>query len=260
MMRAVLLRAAAVLAVASAAAALASLAPPSAATQSCAGAGPNHAAIVVQHGSGSVVTRCVAFGGETISGQQLLEQSGIAWSGQTFGGFGVAVCALDGEPASYTSCPGADSYWAVFVSRGGAAWQLTAVGVSGLTLRDGDLEGLRYVPTSGTPSSPTLPPGVCAAATPASSHPMPSPSTGGAATLASSLVPSAAGSGGSPQPSLSPAASGTASRPLPTPAPPIGPIGPEAGLDPGLLAAAAAAGGLAGLAILLVAAMRRRPK
>jgi hypothetical protein len=258
MMRAVFVRAGA-LVVASAVAALASLAPPSPAIRSCAGAGTNHAAIVVQHGNGSVVTRCVAFAGETITGQQLLEQSGISWSGQTFGGFGVAVCALDGEPASYSSCPGATYYWAVFVSRGGAAWQLTAVGVSGLTLRDGDLEGFRYVPTSGA-AAPSLPAGVCAAATPAPSHAAPAPSSGGAASPASSPLASATGSGGLPEPSLSPTATATVPRPLPTPAPPIGPAGPDAGLDPGLLAAAVAAGGLAGLAILRVAAMRRRPK
>ncbi len=97
---------------------LASLAPGSPVVSACAGAGPNHAALVVEHGDGSEVTRCVAFGSATVTGEQLLDSSGVAWSAQTFGGFGDAVCALDGEPAHYTTCPGQDDYWAVFVLRG----------------------------------------------------------------------------------------------------------------------------------------------
>jgi hypothetical protein len=134
----------------------------------CAGAGSNHATLLVQHGDGSVVTRCVAFESASITGEQLLNDSGIAWSGQAFGGFGKAVCAVDGEPASYSSCPGAQRYWAVFVERGGGAWQLTPVGVSILSLADGDGLGVRYVPTAGTPDAPPSAAGFCPVAADAS--------------------------------------------------------------------------------------------
>lgn len=127
---------------AAALAALASLAPVAPLASGCAAVGPDHAALVVEHGDGSVVTRCVAFAAGPISGEELLNESGVAWSGQTFAGFGEAVCALDGEPAQYAACPGKDSYWAVFVARGGGAWQLSSVGISSLTLGDGDAEGI----------------------------------------------------------------------------------------------------------------------
>ncbi|MGA3058683.1 MAG: hypothetical protein ABSE70_11780, partial [Candidatus Limnocylindrales bacterium] len=151
----------AALALAASLAALASLAPGSPAPSTCAAAGSHRAALVVEHGDGSVLTRCVALDPSVVTGEQLLNASGIAWSGQTFGGFGAAVCAVDGEPARYSSCPGKDAYWAVFVARGGGAWRLSNVGISALTLGDGDAEGFRYVPSSGTPAAPPLPVGAC---------------------------------------------------------------------------------------------------
>ena len=138
------------------------LAPVAPAISGCAAAGPDHAALVVEHGDGSVVARCVTFGTATVTGEQLLDSSGIGWSGQTFGSYGEAVCAVDGEPAHYAACPGQDSYWALFVSRAGGAWQLSGTGISSLTLRDGDAEGLRYVPAVGVPAPPPSPAGVCA--------------------------------------------------------------------------------------------------
>ena len=107
------------------------------------------------------MTRCVAFDTSAVTGQRLLDLSGVAWSGQTFGGFGEAVCAMDSEPAHYATCPGSDSYWSVFVSRSGGTWQLTSIGISSLTLSDGDAEGFRYVPAVGDPASPPSPARVC---------------------------------------------------------------------------------------------------
>ena len=141
-------------------AAFGSLAPGSPVPSACAAAGSNHAALVVEHGDGSVVSRCVAFDASQVTGEDLLNASGIVWSGQTFGGFGDAVCSMDGEPARYSSCPGNDGYWAVFVVRGGGAWQLSNVGISTLTLADGDAEGFRYVPSSANPVAPPLPEGM----------------------------------------------------------------------------------------------------
>ena len=212
---------------------------------------------MVQHGDGSLVTRCVAFGGNVATAEQLLDQSGIAWSSQTFGGFGAAVCAVDGEPARYADCPGKDSYWAVFVSRGGAAWQLSSVGISALVLRDGDLAGFRYVPASGTAPAPAMPAGVCAA-------PTPEPAATRAASAAAPPTAPATASSATPPTAGHDAQRGhgrshgrSHGRPhLRRPAPP--PSAPPSGPDPGLLAAAAAGGALAGLAVLRLAAARRR--
>jgi hypothetical protein len=270
-------------------AALASLAPGSPVPSACAAAGSHHAALVVEHGDGSVVTRCVAFDASQVTGEQLLNASGIAWSGQTFGGFGDAVCAMDGEPARYSSCPGTDGYWAVFVARGSGAWQLSNVGVSTLTLADGDAEGFRYVPSSGNPVAPPLAVGVCAAAvspattatatpaavvaatataTPAATATAVAPPTA-RRTAAASDVAAAIGSAASasPEPADSPVAAvtGTTASAAPTvfngdahgtdAAVPTAPQAP--GPDLGLLAAALAGGGLGGLALLRLLALRR---
>jgi len=252
-------------------AALASFAPVSAMVPTCAAAGAHHAALVVDHGDGSAVTRCVAFDTRQISGEQLLTLSGIAWSGQTFGGFGEAVCALDGEPARYVDCPGKESYWAVFVSNGGGAWQLAGVGISSLVLGDGDAEGFRYVPASGVAAVPSSPAGLCPASTPASASASAptsrvsgstSPAIGPSATGSSATGGETAGPSGSLAASASAwsaaAATGAAAVTRsassgPIPAAPGGP-------DTGLLAASVAGGALVGLAFLRLAARRRSRK
>jgi hypothetical protein len=268
-------------AVASSVAALAALAPGSPLASSCAGAGPHHAALVVEHGDGSVVSRCVSFDTATVTGEQLLNVSGVAWSGQTFGGFGEAVCAVDSEPAHYSTCPGKDSYWAVFVSHGGAAWQLASVGISTMTLSDGDAEGLRYVPAVGDPVAPPAPAGVCAAAVPTTGAPVAATAaaTAAATSRATSVSPgtvaptaaeatavpaasaAAAPSGaeppaGSPAAAASPASATPGASSAPGTANSVG--GGGSGLDPGLLVAALVGGCLAGLALLRLSLARRR--
>jgi len=256
-------------AVALAAAALASLAPGSPMVSSCAGAGSQRAALVVEHGDGSVVTRCVSFGTATVTGEQLLNSSGVAWSGQAFGSYGQAVCALDSEPARYATCPGQENYWAVFVSRGGRAWRLSSAGISSLTLVDGDAEGFRYVPAAGDPTAPPPPAGVCGAvvATAATAAARSSTSTATAASAATATAtdagPSAAAAGSAPATAPTgdatlAAAAGTSAGAASSP-PDAAPAAPDtgSGLDPGLLVAAVAGGGLAGLALLRLAAGRR---
>ena len=217
---------------------LAPLAPLASVVPGCAAAGPDHAALVVEHGDGSVVTRCVAFDTATVTGERLLDSSGVAWSGRTFGGYGVAVCALDGEPAHYVDCLGKDNHWAVFVSRGGGSWQLTDVGISSLTLNDGDAEGFRYVPSAGDPSPPPLPAGICEARAA-----LPSAGSSPGSSPGSRAVASASAS-----PSAGPSSLAGSSDP------------PKSGLDLGLIAAALVGGGLGALALLrLVASLRRAP-
>jgi hypothetical protein len=244
------------------------LAPVAPVAPACAAAGAHHAALVVEHGDGSVVGRCVGFDTATITGEELLNRSGLAWSSQTFGGFGDAVCALDGEPAHYLDCLGKDRYWAVFVARAGGSWQLANVGISTLTIHDGDAEGLRFDPASGVPAAPASPAGVCAApaatATPAPRRSVASgaasaaPSTTATgASAATGAATAAATAIGTPPPAAPVVATATEPAapprsPSPTPAPP-------GGVDPGLLLTAGVGGGLAGLAILRLIARRRPP-
>lgn len=149
------------------AALVALVAPVGAATPACAAVDqPHHVAIVVEHGDGTIVTACVGFATDAISGIDALASSGIEYGTVGFGGFGQAVCQLDSEPATYPpSCfSSSGPYWAVFVARGGGPWTLSSVGVSSLSLHDGDGEGFRYDPQSGT-SPPPSAPGHCSSAT-----------------------------------------------------------------------------------------------
>ncbi len=269
-------------AVASSVAALAALAPGSPLASTCAGAGTHHAALVVEHGDGSVVSRCVSFDVAAVTGEQLLNSSAVAWSGQSFGGFGVAVCAVDSEPAHYSICPGKDKYWAVFVSRDGGAWQLASVGISTLTLGDGDAEGFRYVPAVGDPVAPPGPAGVCdaAAASAGATAGTTSAATSGLTAAAAATATTAGTTAGTTAtapatapatgPATSPAAAASSSGSLAAASPAGATPGASAaggsasggaggsGIDPGLLVAALVGGGLAGLALLRLSMTQRR--
>ena len=187
------------------------VAPVGAATPACAAAEqPHHVAIVVEHGDGTIVTACVGFATDAISGMDALASSGIEYGTVGFGGFGQAVCQLDGEPATYPpSCfSSGGSSWALFVARNGGAWALSSVGVSSLSLRDGDDEGFRYDPQSGT-SEPPSTNGHCPSAT---SGPTPratsspSPPRPLATSAAATVVPATARPTGDGQPSGTPPA------------------------------------------------------
>jgi len=246
----------------------------------CAAAGGNRAALVVEHGDGSVVQRCVAFDGASIGGVDLLDASGLRWSGQTFSGFGQAVCAIDAEPATYSSCPGQDGYWALFLLRAGGSWKLSAVGISSLALADGDAVGFRYVPSSGVPAGPPAPQPCPAAVTApptapaaAPTNPEPAPATVLAMTSAgpSAAPPSAlasASASGGPAAPTSLGAAPSAGGPSPTASSPPGSSNPGGsgtagsggGLDPGLLAAAVGIGALGWLAMVRLTAWQRTPR
>ena len=150
---------------------------------------PHHVALVVELGDGESVGRCVGFNASSISGEEVLQASGLQYATQGYGSLGQAVCQVDGEPAAYSTClPSSGSYWALFTSRAGGAWQTADVGISSLELANGDAEGLRYDPETGPDPAPPSPAGVCAAAGVAA------PASGGVV----SAPAGAAGTGASP--------------------------------------------------------------
>lgn len=146
----------------------ASVIPGPGAAASCAAASGDRVAVVVQHGNGTTLSRCVSFSGDSISGEQALARSGIQAGTLPSGGFGVAVCQLDGEPSSYPpSCwTGTSPFWALFVARASGSWQYSSVGISSIVLHDGDALGFRYQSqsshapptTAGDCPDPTPPP------------------------------------------------------------------------------------------------------
>jgi hypothetical protein len=156
----------------------------------------------------------------------------VAWSGETFGGYGRAVCAIDSEPARYATCPGSDSYWAIFGSSGGGKWQLSAVGISSLKLADGDAEGFRYVPSASDPAPPQpAAAGVC---------------SGAVASGGGGIAAAETSAGGAGPVTAAPPGRGSADAT------------PSGGTDLGWIAVALVGVGLGGLALLRLFAARRR--
>jgi len=137
-----------------------------AATLCAAAAQSNHVALVVEPGSGSVTTRCVSFSGPTITGEQILQASGLEYATQSYGSLGDAPCQIVEVPASYSAClPSSGDYWALFVSTSGGAWQSASKGISSETFHSGDAEGFRYDSVTGNDPPPSRSPaGVCTTA------------------------------------------------------------------------------------------------
>ncbi len=147
----------------SGAAVFVSPAAPSAPSPCAAASHPHHAAVVVEHGDGRTVRACVGFDGSGIGGEQALRASGIAYQAVGYASLGEAVCQVDGEPSTYpaTCWTGTSPYWVLFTANRGGAWVSSDVGIAGVTLRDGDAEGLRYDPQSGAPAPPPSAAGAC---------------------------------------------------------------------------------------------------
>jgi hypothetical protein len=104
----------------------------------------HHAALVIQHASGSVITRCVAFAESQITGLQLVQRAGVEYEAQNFGSIGSAMCQLDHEPSTVPpGCFGSGPYWQYFHRQGGG-WQASMVGASSTVLHDGDMDGWHY--------------------------------------------------------------------------------------------------------------------
>lgn len=107
----------------------------------------HRAAIVVDTGSG-VVTRCVTFSEDSISGITALQRAGLAPVVRSFSGNGGAVCGLNGlgcpADSSCLTCQ-APNYWAYYRADDGAgAFSYSPVGAGSAQVTDGDVEGWRW--------------------------------------------------------------------------------------------------------------------
>ena len=245
--------------------------------QPCAAAAfSSHVTLVVEHGDARVVGLCIGFDGATITGEQILQASGLQYATQSYGSLGDAVCQIDSEPTSYGSClPSSGSYWAMFVSRTGGAWLNADRGISSETFSDGDAEGFRYDSQNGAEPPPASPAGICARAlaTPTAAPAVPTaiagapPPAQGAGSGTGSSGADAAGSATSAGSSSQPAAPSSAASQEPSVIRPAGSRGgvatvgalsarPASGPDAALIAACAGIASLAGL--VLVRLLRRR--
>jgi len=104
----------------------------------------NRAGLVVVHSDGRVLTRCVSFSEEQITGLTLLQRSGLSFTSAS-GPLGSTVCALDGEgcPASdcFCECKGTPcGYWTYFSRSPEGGWVYAHVGASMRQVHDGDVD------------------------------------------------------------------------------------------------------------------------
>ncbi len=186
---------------------------------------PAHAAVhraglVIEHASGRLITRCVTFVEDQISGFALIQRSGLSYQAQSYGSMGQAICQLDGEPSpAPANCLGTGPYWQ-YLHRAGTRWVPSQLGASEWILRDGDMDGWHYSdragqmlpaltveqicappprPTASTPTASTVPPT-------AAPTPFPSPSS---STDLRTLIATA-----TPRPSPRPPSSSSAAGPL----------------------------------------------
>ena len=92
----------------------------------------------------------VTFDGESISGAELLNRSGLTVTEVSFGGLGVGVCAIDDTGCDVGECrqrlchgPRTDDpYWQYFLRSADGAWQVAALGVSADSIADGAVRAL----------------------------------------------------------------------------------------------------------------------
>lgn len=107
-----------------------------------AGTTMRRAGLVVHLSADEVVTRCVAFGEERISGATLLARSGLAVATSTDSSYGAFVCGIAGVgcPADNCLCAYPPSYWHYWL-RQPNGWRSSPVGASTRTLSDGDVDG-----------------------------------------------------------------------------------------------------------------------
>ena len=154
-------------------------------------ASAHHAALVIEHGNGATLKYCIGFDTDTVTGQYLLDASGVEKGEQGSGSMGEAVCQIDYEPAQYPSgCWTASSpYWAMDVSRGSGGWSQSNLGVSSQTFHDGDAEGFRYESQSASLSPPS-PAGICPFPTPPPTAAVTPTATGRTATTQPRRSPS----------------------------------------------------------------------
>ena len=125
-------------------------------TVCAAGSGPHHAYVVVEHLSGASSQQCVAFSGDVIDGQTLMDRSGVEYSARSLSS-GKVVCQVDNEPKTFSQCfPQNKPYWALFVEVRGV-WSNAAGGYADVLLHDGEAMGWHYVPASDpSPAPPPL--------------------------------------------------------------------------------------------------------
>jgi hypothetical protein len=108
--------------------------------------GDHRAGLVIRYGDGSVGTQCVSFNEPSLTGEELLQRSGLAVTLDYNAGLGGAICSINNQGCAFPvkdcfcKCTGLTcEYWAYYHWTG--AWQYSQVGASAYQVTDGALEG-----------------------------------------------------------------------------------------------------------------------
>jgi hypothetical protein len=110
--------------------------------------GTQHVGLVVKFGDGSVFTDCIDYTGSGMTGEDVLDQSGLsAVKDFSYGGLGAAICKIgnvgcDDPNNCFCECTGEPPcvYWAYYHQENNQ-WIYSGMGASGHTVQPGDVEG-----------------------------------------------------------------------------------------------------------------------
>ena len=121
------------------------LALPAGAMVSAQGA-PHRAGLVIRFGDGSVITRCVTFSEQSITGMELLTRAGLAIRADVNSSIGAGICKIgnqgcDQGKSCFCQCEGSTcAYWQYFHLQNGV-WNYSNLGASLYSIADGAVEG-----------------------------------------------------------------------------------------------------------------------
>jgi hypothetical protein len=107
----------------------------------------NYAGLVVKHGSGDVVTRCVAFDESSISSVELLDRSGLGLE-LSDSSFGTVVYGIDGE-GNASDWNNQTFYWSFWHLNDGS-WSYSPVGAGGSRVYNGSVDGWQWMSQNGS--------------------------------------------------------------------------------------------------------------
>jgi hypothetical protein len=107
------------------------------------------AALVVQNGDASLLTACVAFTEESLSGFELLNRSGLEVASVTDPSLGTAICGIGAGGCPSTNCfCGMPDYWSYW-QPGEGDWAYAVIGSEQFLVKDGSIEAWSW--GEGTP-------------------------------------------------------------------------------------------------------------
>jgi hypothetical protein len=122
-------------------------------------AGPDsgRAGLLIVHGDGSVVSKCINFTDRETTGAALLEDAGVEMITDATNPMGVLVCAIDQEGCLYPQekclcqCEGAGpcTYWAYFTLGQDGQWSYSPQGAAGRRVPDGAVDAWVWMSSSG---------------------------------------------------------------------------------------------------------------